>query len=90
MTPTPNTQPLALEKELETYRRELPTLLAQEGKYVLIHGDKVAGIWDTYEDALKAGYQEFGLKPFMVKRIQWAETVQNFTRDILCHPSTSR
>ncbi len=76
---------MALEKELATYRAKLEELLSDEGKFVLIHGDVVAGVWDTYEDALQTGYQKFGLTPFFVKRIQWAETVQNFTRDFpLC------
>jgi hypothetical protein len=45
---------MALEKELETYHRELPNMLTNEGKYVLIHEDDVAGFWDTYEDRLEA------------------------------------
>jgi hypothetical protein len=73
---------MALEKELATYKRKLDEFLPDEGKYVLIHGDDVAGIWETYEDALQAGYQKYALSPFLVKRIEWAETVQNFTRDI--------
>ena len=35
---------MALEKELETYRRKLQELLADEGKFVLIQGDEVAGV----------------------------------------------
>lgn len=81
---------MALEKELATYQHKLPGLLADEGKFVLIHGDDVAGIWDTYEEAVNQGYKQFGLKTFLVKRIEWVETVQNFTRDFLtCQPSTS-
>ena len=38
---------MALAREMETYRRELPQLLRDEGKFVLIHGDDVAGIYDT-------------------------------------------
>jgi hypothetical protein len=76
---------MALEKELATYQRKLEELLPHEGKFALIHGDELAGTWDTYEDALQAGYQKFGLTPFLVKRIEWAETVHNFTRDVpLC------
>ena len=76
---------MALEKELATYQVKLEELLPHEGKFVLIHGDEVAGTWDTYPDALQAGYQKFGLNPFLVKRIEWIETVQNFTRDLpLC------
>lgn len=84
--------PPTLEKELATYDKNLESLLQHERKFVLIFGDEIAGIWDTYEDALQAGYQQFGLAPFLVKRIQWAETVLNFTRDVVgqCQPSNSR
>jgi hypothetical protein len=73
---------MALEKELATYQAKLPELLAHEGKFVLIHGEDVAGLWDTYEDALKAGYERFKLDAFLVKRIQGVEQVQFFTRDL--------
>ena len=73
---------MALEKELATYERKLPELLAHEGKFVLVHGDEVHGLWDTYENALQAGYQQFGLTSFLVKRIQGVEQVLNFTRDV--------
>jgi hypothetical protein len=74
---------MALEQELETYQNKLQELLAQEGKFVLIRGDEVAGCWETYEDALQAGYQRFGLESFLVKRIEAIEKVQFFTRDIV-------
>jgi hypothetical protein len=73
---------MALEKEIETYKRELPSLLKDEGKFVVIHGDEVEGSYDTYEDALKIGYGKFGLKDFMVKKIQATERMLFFTRDI--------
>ncbi len=77
---------MALEKEQATYQRELPNLLANEGKFVLIHGDGVAGVFDTYHDALQIGYQQFKLEPFFIKQISAAEKVQFFSRDILgCH-----
>jgi hypothetical protein len=72
-----------LEKELETYKKELQTLLQNAGKFVLIHEDKVAGVWDTYQDALQEGYRVFGLKPFLVKQIQAVETVHHINRDVL-------
>ena len=71
---------MALEKELETYRANLPSLLDKEGQFVVIHGDQVAGTWQTYEDALKAAYEAFGLKPFLVKRIQAIEPIQYVSR----------
>jgi hypothetical protein len=76
---------MALEKEIATYDRKKPELLANEGKFVLIHGDDVAGIWDTWEEALGAGYDKFGLKPFMVKQIEAVETIIDFRRPYPCH-----
>ena len=58
-----------LEAELATYERELPNLLAKEGKWVLVHGQAVEGIFDTFDDALDAGCERFGLNPFLVKQI---------------------
>lgn len=65
----------ALEKELQTYREKLPSLLSQEGKFALIHEDEVAGTFDTYTDALTEGYKLFKLEPFLVKQIQAVEQV---------------
>lgn len=73
---------MTLERELATYQKELPNLLSQEGKYVLIYQDKVVDTFATYEDALKAGYKLAGLASFMVKKIQALEQVQYITRDI--------
>ena len=70
-----------LEKELATYSQKLPSLLAQQGKYVLIGGDSWVGIYDSYEAALKFGYEHFKLNPFLVKQIASAERVAYFTRD---------
>jgi hypothetical protein len=74
---------MPLEKEQATYLRELPALLAAEGTFVLIQGDRVAGVYDTYNDALKIGYREFKLDPFFIKQITAVEKVHLFTRDML-------
>ncbi len=73
---------MALEKEIETFSRELPNLLAQEGKFVVVSGDKIIGVYDSYEDALKIAYEKCGLKPFLVKKIQAVEQIQYFSRDL--------
>lgn len=70
-----------LEIELKTYREKLPTLLGQIGKYVIIKDSSVVGVYDSYEDALKFGYEKFQLEPFLVKRIAPAEQISYFTRD---------
>lgn len=73
---------MELDRELETYRRELPGLLAHEGKFVLIHGDVVSGIFDTREQALQAGYDRFGLDVFLAKQIAAKEKPLYFSRNI--------
>ena len=75
--------PMALEKERETYKNRLPELKEHEGKFVLIHGDQIVDYFAAYEDAIKAGYQQFKLEPFLVRQINAVETVQHVTRHIL-------
>ena len=78
---------MALEKEIETYNRELPKLLEQQGKFAVVCGTEVVGIYDSYADALKVGYEKSGLNPFLVKKIQAIEQAQYFSRDLAlpCH-----
>jgi len=71
------------EEELRTFESRKDELVAQgEGKYVLIRGSDIAGIWTTYEDALQAGYQKFGLQGFFVRKIERIEGIHTFSRDI--------
>jgi len=71
---------MALEKELETYKKKLPELAGSEGKFALVHGDEVVELFNTYEDALKEGYAKFKLDPFLVKQITVLEQIQYITR----------
>ena len=82
----PITETHTLEKELQTYWAKLPEWTAEEGKYVLIKGDDVIGLFTAYEDAIKAGYDRFHLEPFLVKQIHAIEKVHFISR--LVHPST--
>lgn len=71
-----------LNQEIATYNRHLPELLGQQGKFVLIKGAEVAGAFDSYQDALTAGYQRFKLDSFLVKQIAPAERVIYFSRHL--------
>ena len=71
-----------LKLELETYKRLLPTLSGQEGKFALIVGTELVGVFESYADAISAGYVRAGLKPFLVKKISSTEMVAYFTRDV--------
>jgi hypothetical protein len=59
------------EKEIATYLREFPRLVAEGkvGKHVLIRGNDILGIWDERSDAVEAGRDRFGLEPIYVQTI---------------------
>lgn len=78
---------VALEQELGTFRRELPRLLADptnRGKYALVRGEQVAGVFPTFDDGLAAGYDRFGFDPFMVKEIVEHEQPGFISRNVRC------
>lgn len=72
-----------LEQELATYKTNLPEMISSEGKFVVISKDQILGIYETYADALKTGYEKVGLdSPFLVKQISQQEQVFFMSRDI--------
>jgi hypothetical protein len=70
------------EVERRTYEEHLPELLGSVGKFVLILGEEIGGPFDTYAAALAAGYEKYGVKPFLVKEINAVEPIQYFSREI--------
>ncbi len=82
-----------LAEELATFRQALPTLLvnpANRGRFALMHGDQVAGLYPTVDAALYAGYEKFELAPFLVMEV--AERVEPlyFSRNLECPSSVDR
>jgi hypothetical protein len=73
---------MALEHELAVYNEHLLELLPSEGKYVVIKGQDIAGVFDTLDEALSAGHGKYGPVPFLVKKIQATEPILHFTRDL--------
>jgi hypothetical protein len=77
---------MANEYEIQYYRSHLLELLGpeyvNEGKYTLIKGDNAKGPYDTYDEALQAGYDAYGLEPFLVKKIEYSESVARYSRRI--------
>jgi hypothetical protein len=58
--------------DLNAFFREVPRLLheGEEGRYALIDSGKLLSTWNTYSDALKAGYDKFGADGlFIVQKI---------------------
>jgi hypothetical protein len=60
--------PLPVE-ELVTYRDHLPELLKDKGRYVLIKGHEIIGIYDTRDEALDEAANRFREARALVKRI---------------------
>ena len=78
---------MALEQELETFRRELSRLLADpvaRGTFALVQGETVVGLYPTFEAALAAGYDRIGLVPFLVKEVTDHEEPRYFSRNLRC------
>jgi hypothetical protein len=71
----PPDHPLAT--EWATYKREAGRLLAEghQGKYALVKGNQVVSLWDTWGDAVQAGFERFGLGGFMVHQVQYWERI---------------
>jgi hypothetical protein len=70
--------------EIQTYEQQRENLLGtSEGKFVLVHGTQVVGIFDSKMDAIAAGYQQFGNVPFLVKQVEKIETPQSFVTNLL-------
>ena len=65
-----------LDEEMITYCDHLPGLLqGQQGQYVLIKGTNVVGVFRDRSEALREGYQRFGVVPFLVRQIVACEPV---------------
>ena len=60
-----------LETELETYKKEKKRLLSEghKGKYVLIKGKEILGIFETEEEGCNEGFRRFLAGPFLVQKI---------------------
>jgi len=82
-----------LDQESQTYRRELPRLLAEgrEGQVVLIKGDEIIEFFADEDEALRVGYQKYLMQSFLVQRIrEWEPIIFQAWRFWPCRTSPSR
>lgn len=57
-----------LATELEFYEEHRESLAsAHPGRFLLIHGSALHGSYDTFDDALAAGFSKFGSQPFLAR-----------------------
>lgn len=74
--PADETGPLS--QEWNHYRREVGRLLAegQEGKWVLIKGETIVGIWDTAAVAKEVALSRFLMQPCLLHQVRSLEPVR--------------
>ncbi|HEY1381277.1 MAG TPA: hypothetical protein VGF55_31040 [Gemmataceae bacterium] len=76
-----------LDREWDTFRRALPTLLAEpanRGRFALVTADRIAGLYASFDEALAAGYDTFGLDPFLVQEVTDRAEPRYFSRNLRC------
>jgi hypothetical protein len=71
-----------LEKDLDAFNSQLPSLQQHTGRFALFVDGKLEGTFETNQEAFEKGYAKAGLKPFLVRQITTIPTVQHFTRAI--------
>jgi pilus assembly protein TadC len=60
-----------LEKELAFYEKNLDNWLSlYPGKFILVKGEELVGVYDTNEQALAAGASHFGLASYLIRRVE--------------------
>ncbi len=61
---------MALETELHFFEARKEELLRHhEGKYALVIGEELLGVFDSREEAYKAGVEKRGNVPMLIKQI---------------------
>ena len=69
-----------LMQELEYFEKHRIELFKDApGKYALVKGEALIGIFDTELEAIRAGYQRIGNEPFLVKHVVEADVPLTFT-----------
>ncbi len=73
--------------EWNTYRREVGRLLAEgeQGRFVLIKGERIVGRYPTEREALGSGYRMFPCQAFLVHQVLEREPLLRCVSVRLCH-----
>ncbi len=62
---------MALEREVETFQNHLPEWLKlHEGKFALVVGEELVGMYDEAGAAYQAGVERFGNVPVLIRQVR--------------------
>lgn len=66
-----------IDVEWDFYRANVEKLLAEgnEGRFILIKGDQVIGIWDTLKEAEDMANEKFLMQPCLIHQIRRREPI---------------
>ncbi len=64
-----NISTFLLTEELKTYEAHRTAWADRLGQFVVIRGQDILGFYPCHNDALEAGYDQYGSGPFLVKQI---------------------
>ena len=68
---------MELERELRYFESIKDDLLKRyDGKYVLIKGENLIDVFSSFEDAYKEGVKRFGNSPFLIKKVEKIEPIE--------------
>lgn len=76
-------------REVQTWRRELPRLLAEghEGEWALIKGDEIIGLYETLDEGYRVGRERYLFQPFIVQPLrEWQPLMR--TTEYLRHATS--
>jgi hypothetical protein len=69
-----------LETELQYFNEHRAEFMEQAaGKFALIKGDRLIGMFDSETSAIRNGYQKLGNVPFLVKQVTEVDIPLTFT-----------
>ena len=75
---------VALEVELRHFElKKQELLLHHEGKYALIVGEELLGVFDRQDEAYRAGVAQKGNVPMLIKRILKVEATESVPAMVL-------
>ena len=58
-----------LEREIAFYERNRTEFLSKHpGRFLLIFGENLEGVFNEVDDAIKEGIHKFGMDPFLVRK----------------------
>ena len=78
-----------LQQEIAAFERERTELEQHhKGKWALIQGDVLVGVYDSFENAANEGVSRFGAGPFLIRQVGAPPVV--LPASVMYHPAHAK